>query len=76
LKTHKKIIELQLIPFSLGKRQCLGEPLARAELFMLFVSCVQNYTFSAIPGQPMPSDVPVFGGTSMPIKYKMRVNKN
>jgi hypothetical protein len=54
----------------------LGESLARAELFMLFVTCVQKYTFSAIPGQPMPSDEPVFAGTLIPKKYKMRVNKN
>jgi cytochrome P450 len=66
----------QLIPFSLGKRQCLGEPLARAELFMLFVTLLQKFTFSAIPDQPTPSDEPVFGATSTPKKYKMRVMHN
>jgi cytochrome P450 len=67
---------LQLIPFGLGKRQCLGEPLARAELFMLFVTLLQKFTFSAVPGQPMPSEKSVFGGTLTPTKYKMRVMKN
>jgi cytochrome P450 len=71
-----KTLWSQLVPFSLGKRQCLGESLARAELFILFVSCIQKYTFTAIPGQPMPSNEPVIGGTAVPIKYKMRVNKN
>lgn len=32
-----------LIPFSLGKRACLGESLARMELFVFFVSVLQRY---------------------------------
>jgi cytochrome P450 len=67
---------LQLIPFGLGKRQCMGEQLARAELFILFVTLLQKFTFSAIPGQPMPSVEYTFGVTLIPIKYKMRVMKN
>jgi cytochrome P450 len=67
---------LQLIPFSLGKRQCLGEPLARAELFLLFVTCMQKFTFYTTPDQPMPTEERVFGGTISPKKYKMRVKKN
>jgi len=67
---------LQLIPFGLGKRQCLGEPLARAELFMLFVTLLQKYTFTATPDQPMPPDTPMFASTTIPHKYKMRVTNN
>ena len=32
------------VPFSLGRRQCLGETLARAELFLFFTALVQHYT--------------------------------
>ncbi|GAB6023744.1 hypothetical protein CHUAL_008500 [Chamberlinius hualienensis] len=34
-----------LLPFSIGKRACAGEPLARMELYLYFVSLMQNFTF-------------------------------
>ncbi|XP_062250672.1 cytochrome P450 2J2-like [Platichthys flesus] len=42
------------VPFSAGKRVCLGENLARMELFVLFTSFMQHFTFSMPPGvQPV-----------------------
>ena len=37
------------LPFSFGKRVCLGESLAKVELFLFFTALVKNFNFA--PGQ-------------------------
>ena len=44
-----------LIPFSIGKRVCLGEAFARDQLFLFITSLVQQFRITADPGTPQPS---------------------
>ncbi|GMR51138.1 hypothetical protein PMAYCL1PPCAC_21333, partial [Pristionchus mayeri] len=49
---RKDLVE-RTIPFSLGKRACAGEGLARVELFLGLTATVQHYRILPVPGQPI-----------------------
>ncbi|XP_061060172.1 cytochrome P450 2D14 isoform X8 [Eubalaena glacialis] len=59
------------IPFSAGRRSCLGEPLARMELFLFFTSLLQHFSFSVPAGQPRPSSHGVFAFLVTPSPYQL-----
>ncbi|XP_004437986.1 PREDICTED: cytochrome P450 2D14-like [Ceratotherium simum simum] len=59
------------MPFSAGRRSCLGEPLARMELFLFFTCLLQRFSFSVPAGQPRPSDHGVFGILVSPFPYQL-----
>uniref|UniRef100_A0A672ZI19 Cytochrome P450 2J2-like n=1 Tax=Sphaeramia orbicularis TaxID=375764 RepID=A0A672ZI19_9TELE len=58
------------IPFSAGKRVCLGENLARMELFLFFTSFMQHYTF-AMPAGVKPVLDYSFGLILPPLDYEI-----
>ncbi|KAK6731771.1 hypothetical protein RB195_007931 [Necator americanus] len=51
-------LDQHVIPFGIGKRACLGEALARTELYLIIGNFLLRYAISADPNY-MPSMVPV-----------------
>ncbi|XP_074076379.1 cytochrome P450 2J2-like [Macrotis lagotis] len=58
------------LPFSIGKRACLGEQLARTEIFLFFTCLFQKFTFRAPPNTQLNLDFRA-GLTHSPVPYKI-----
>uniref|UniRef100_A0A5F8AP61 Cytochrome P450 n=1 Tax=Macaca mulatta TaxID=9544 RepID=A0A5F8AP61_MACMU len=60
------------VPFSIGKRNCFGEGLARMELFLFFTTIMQNFRFKS-PQSPKDIDVSPkhVGFATIPPNYTM-----
>ncbi|KAI4896014.1 hypothetical protein NFI96_008908, partial [Prochilodus magdalenae] len=57
------------LPFSLGPRVCLGESLAKTELFIFFTSLLQRLKFSWPPGAPPPNMDGILGLVRTPFPF-------
>ena len=53
----------QMLAFSCGKRHCLGESLARNELFLFTSTVLQHFVICLDPNSPKPSMEQHVGGT-------------
>ncbi|XP_055060509.2 cytochrome P450 2U1 [Misgurnus anguillicaudatus] len=61
------------IPFGIGRRVCMGEQLAKMELFLMFTSLMQAFTFRLPDGKPPPPMHGRFGLTLAPCPYTVCV---
>ncbi|XP_069316257.1 cytochrome P450 2C18-like isoform X2 [Eulemur rufifrons] len=60
------------IPFSIGKRICVGEGLARMELFLFLTTILQNFTLKSLVGPKDIDITPVISGMShLPPSYQL-----
>ncbi len=59
------------IPFSIGKRRCLGETLAKAELFLFFASIVQQFHLQPEISGKLPTEDCITGITVLPKPFKV-----
>ncbi|XP_072014923.1 cytochrome P450 2A10-like [Amphiura filiformis] len=66
----------EVIPFGIGRRVCLGEALARQELFIFFTHLLHQFKFEKTSEDvPMPTLKPIDGVVTHPEAYKLRVIK-
>ena len=51
----------RLIPFLVGRRQCLGMALAQTEMFLFFANIIRQFKVSENRQSPLPEPVPTMG---------------
>lgn len=59
------------IPFSLGRRTCIGEPIGKMELFFFTVLMLQRFTIKLANGEHASSNDYTFGMTFRPKPFKI-----
>jgi len=62
-----------LIPFSIGKRQCLGETLAKVELFLFFTGILHTFILRPEVEGHLPKEEYTNGATILPKPFRLRL---
>ncbi|GFN92625.1 cytochrome p450 2j2 [Plakobranchus ocellatus] len=66
------IVKKELIPFGIGRRNCVGEALASMELFLFLAALVQKFEFLPEKDGELPTMVPNVRFTSVAQPFKVR----
>ncbi|KAM6972214.1 cytochrome P450 2U1 [Aplochiton taeniatus] len=75
LDEHGKLQRKEyFIPFGIGRRVCMGEQLAKMELFLMFTSLMQAFRFRLPEGEPPPPMHGRFGLTLAPCPHTVCVS--
>ncbi|XP_034263594.1 cytochrome P450 2D28-like [Pantherophis guttatus] len=59
------------LPFSTGRRMCVGEPLARIELFVFFTNLLRSFKYQLPPEVKDVSFEEITGSTRQPLPYTL-----
>ncbi|XP_058119792.1 probable cytochrome P450 303a1 [Anopheles ziemanni] len=73
LKDGKIHIPAQYHPFGVGKHRCMGELMAKSNLFLFLTTTLQSFDLLLPKGEPFPSDVPLDGATPSVRKYHVAI---
>ena len=65
-KHHSKVLA-----FRTGKRKCLGEPLAKAQLYLFFTRMMQRYSIVHQTKENMPAESGTGGFINYPKDFKV-----
>uniref|UniRef100_A0A8C3WLX6 Uncharacterized protein n=1 Tax=Catagonus wagneri TaxID=51154 RepID=A0A8C3WLX6_9CETA len=65
------LVNEAFLPFSAGHRVCLGEQVARTELFLMFATLLRTFRFQLPEGSPGLRLEYLFGGTRQPQPQKI-----
>ncbi|KAL6737574.1 hypothetical protein Aduo_011205 [Ancylostoma duodenale] len=68
-------LDRHVVPFGIGKRSCLGESLARAELYLIIGNLLQRYKISHVGSLPSREPKNPFGVLRRPKAFKFTLNK-
>ena len=61
------------LPFSAGRRVCLGESLAKTDLFLVSARLLHRFTFECAPGKPLPDLEGHLGVVLVPKSYEISI---
>jgi len=57
-------------PFGLGKHRCMGDMIAKSNLFLIATTLLQNFHFQIPQGHAVPSEIPIEGATPSVQNYQ------
>lgn len=70
IKDGKITVPDRHYPFGVGKHRCMGELMARANIFLFTTTLLQHFNFLVPPGHPLPTDGKEFNSISIQRKLK------